>query len=196
MQKAHHRRLAFRRTAFHDRAYENLVQPAADRAERHADDQPDVRVRHQVGQEAERRQPYAREDMRRYDGGPVSYFVDKLRGGEIDKELQHEIQRNEQRDLFQRNPVSRLKCQKQQRREVVYDSLRNVADTARAERMFIICFYPHVSSRVKKSFTSSILRAAAFCVPLKLYTKRGGIATIYNLKQRRRRKSRRLRFIG
>ena len=112
MQETHHRCLAFRRTAFHDRTDQHFVQSSADGAERYANEQSYVRIGKKIGQKGKGRQPYARKNMRRNNCCAVSYFIDKFRRRKIDKKLQHEIDGYKKRYLFQRNSVSRLKSQK------------------------------------------------------------------------------------
>ena len=75
----------------------------------HADEDADVRIGHDVGQKRQTNHSRQRERVRRDHRGSVSDFIDKLCGNQIDKQLQHEVQGDEQGDFFQRNAVRRLK---------------------------------------------------------------------------------------
>ena len=75
--------------------------------------------------------------MRQHDGRAIPDFVHKFRRDQIHQQLHAKIDRDQQRDLAQRDGKPVLKHDEQQRNEIVDDRLRDVADVARHDGVLI-----------------------------------------------------------
>ena len=130
MQKAHRRSLVVRRAGLHDRADQHLNEPAADGVQQKRRQKPEKRMREQKRENPHPQKPRRHEHMRRNDTRPVADPVDDGRRKRVDEKLQQEIKRHEQRDLRQLQRKRILENQKQQRHEVIDDSLRHISHIA------------------------------------------------------------------
>ena len=150
VEHAHGRGFFIARKRFDDRRDQNLGQTAADGIEEHGNHDTGERI-DQIRQCAQRHKPEHGKHMRRDDGRTVADFVNILCADEINDDLDDEVHRNQCADFGQRDVKLRLERNKQQRGKIVDNGLRDVAEVACVEGMFVCELHGWVSFSVKKS---------------------------------------------
>ena len=137
MQKAHNAGFVFHGAGFHDGADENFQKTAADSIKRNSDEKTCER-RQDLGQKGHRDQTERAEKMRRNDAFAITDLVRVFGCDKVCEKLYAEIQRDEERDLLKRDAVRAAEGQKEKRREIDDDRLRDISDKASSDRMFMI----------------------------------------------------------
>ena len=136
VQQAHGGALALRRASLDNRADEYLSHPAADGVQHNRNHQP-RHGRQNARQNRHAGQAQYRQHMRRNDADAVADAVNELGAEQVNEQLHGEIHRRHHRYLFQRQRKFGHERHKQQRREVIDNRLRDVAQIAGGDGMAI-----------------------------------------------------------
>ena len=129
--------LIVRGTSFQNRADQYLDQSAADSVDRHSDQNAAVGIGQQFRQNGQRQQSCRGTDVCQNDRCPIADLVHKSCGQHIHQQLYQKVNGNQKCDLRQRDLISFLKCDKQQRHKVVYHCLHDIADKTGVHRLLI-----------------------------------------------------------
>ena len=100
------------------------------------------RISQALRQYCEQNQTCSRHCMCQDHRCTITYSVHKSNRCQIYQQLDPEIKSNQKCDLLQRNPVTALKCQKQQRNEIVHNGLHYISDKTGLHCSVVICFHP------------------------------------------------------
>ena len=150
VQQAHGLGLFIAGKRIHNRAVEHFDEPAADCGDRHGERQPEERL-YNIRKKRQQRQPGRAAQMGENHRSARAEPVGDQRTERIDDHLYDKVDRNQQADLFQRNAELVVKRQKQQRGQIVRDSLRAKPEIARTRGVLRSQFHKNFFS-VKQIF--------------------------------------------
>ena len=142
MKETHCFFLIICRAGFHHRTYQHLQQSASDGIDHNCNEKSHKRISQALRQYCEQNQTCSRHCMCQDHRCTITYSVHKSNRCQIYQQLDPEIKCNQKCDLLQRNPVTALKCQKQQRNEIVHNGLHHISDKTCLHCSVVICFHP------------------------------------------------------
>ena len=137
MEQTHDTRFIFRGTGFHDGTDENFQKSAADGIKRNGDQKSCKRM-HDIGQKRHGDQSERAEKVRCDDTFAITELMRIFGSEQVGQKLNGKINGNQKCDLLQGDTVSFAERQKQKRRKIDDDRLRDIADEARTDGVFMV----------------------------------------------------------